>query len=79
MTAHAARSAQMETSGIMKQFMVTAEHIVNTVIPMIKDAVELEVWWDYTDTIFRYSTLSNVHHQHLTLTGEIGVSLTKIT
>lgn len=42
MTAHAARTQHLMTSGLMKKFTVTAAHIVNTMIPMILDAVELE-------------------------------------
>lgn len=43
MTAHAARTQHLMTSGLMKKFTVTAAHIVNTMIPLILDAVELEV------------------------------------
>ncbi|XP_045188672.2 uncharacterized protein LOC123546464 [Mercenaria mercenaria] len=42
MTAHAARTQHMMTSGLMKTFMVTAAHIVNTIIPMFFDAIELK-------------------------------------
>lgn len=44
MTAHSARSQHLLTSGLMKKFTVTAGHIVKTMIPMILDAVELEVF-----------------------------------
>ncbi|XP_052236501.1 uncharacterized protein LOC127848219 [Dreissena polymorpha] len=42
MTAHSARSQHLMTSGLMKKFTVTAGHIVNTMVPMILDAVELQ-------------------------------------
>ncbi|XP_052236492.1 uncharacterized protein LOC127848212 [Dreissena polymorpha] len=42
MTAHAARSQHLLTSGLMKKFTVTAGHIIKTMIPMILDAVDLQ-------------------------------------
>ncbi|XP_053407959.1 uncharacterized protein LOC128559662 [Mercenaria mercenaria] len=39
LTAHSARTQHLMTSGLMKKFTVTAAHIVNTMIPMILDAV----------------------------------------
>lgn len=42
MTAHAARTQHLMTAGLMKKFTVTAAQIVNTMIPMILDAVDLE-------------------------------------
>ncbi|KAH3786251.1 hypothetical protein DPMN_164357 [Dreissena polymorpha] len=42
MTAHAARSQHLLTSGLMKKFTVTAGHILKTMIPMILDAVDLQ-------------------------------------
>jgi len=43
MTAHSARSQHLMASGLMKKFTVTAFHIIDTMIPMILDAVELQV------------------------------------
>lgn len=40
MTAHKARSEHMSTSGLMKECMVSAAHISQTVIPMILEAVD---------------------------------------
>ncbi|XP_060560833.1 uncharacterized protein LOC132720672, partial [Ruditapes philippinarum] len=41
-TANNARTQHLMTIGLMKKFTLTAGHIVNTMIPMILDAVELE-------------------------------------
>lgn len=42
-TANNARTQHLMTSGLMKKFTVSANHIVHTIIPMILDAVELQV------------------------------------
>jgi len=43
MTAHSARVRHTMASGLMKKFTVTAFRIIDTMIPMILDAVELQV------------------------------------
>lgn len=47
MTAHDARTLHLMTSGLMEKFTVTAAHMVNTIIPLILDAVELGVYLIY--------------------------------
>lgn len=44
MTAHEARTQHVLSSGLMKKFDVTAAYILETVIPTIRDAVELQAY-----------------------------------
>lgn len=45
MTSHDARTRHIMTSELMKKFAVTAVHILETMIPLIRDAVELQVYF----------------------------------
>ncbi|XP_052785312.1 myosin-9-like [Mya arenaria] len=41
LTAHDARAQHLMTSGLMKKFTMTSKHVVQTLLPMIRDGVEL--------------------------------------
>ena len=43
MSAHGSRTLHMMTVGLMKKYYGASVHIIETMIPLIMDAVELEV------------------------------------
>ncbi|XP_052782945.1 uncharacterized protein LOC128219170 [Mya arenaria] len=42
LTAYDARAQHLMTSGLMKKFTMTSKHVVQTLLPMIRDGVELQ-------------------------------------